>query len=80
MWLLLSVCSALSAVGFSALADFVFQPGDEGDVRVRQANLVLAVLSVLAAMLCALFLLFWLADLVFAPLQGFEGHGGGGMD
>jgi hypothetical protein len=28
-------------------------------------------------MLCALFLLFWVADLIFAPLQGLEGAGGG---
>jgi len=81
-WLLLSVGSALSAVGFSVLGSLVFQPRDEGDARARQANLAMTVLAVSAAMLCAVFLLLWFVDLVFAPLQGLEGAGGaaGGLD
>jgi hypothetical protein len=78
MWLLLAVGSALSAVGFSVVGDLVFQPRYEGDARARQANLLMTVLAVSATMLCAVFLFFWLAELFFAPLQGLEGHGGGG--
>lgn len=78
MWLVLSVASALSAVAFSALGGFVFQPSENGDDRgPRTANLAVTVLAVAAAMFSALFLLLWFADLVFAPLQGFEGNGGG---
>lgn len=77
LWLLLSVGSALSAVGFCVLGELVFQPENEGDVRARRANLLMTALAVAATMLCALFLLFWVADLVFAPLQGLEGAGGG---
>jgi hypothetical protein len=76
-WLLLSIGSALSAVGFCVLGDLVFQPQDEGDARARQLNLALTVLAVCATMLCALFLFLWVVDLVFAPLQGLEGAGGG---
>ena len=81
MWLVLSVASALSAVAFSILGGFVFQPGDEGgeDRGQRTANLAMTILAVAAAMLSALFLLFWFADLVFSPLAGFEG-GEGGID
>ena len=78
MWLVLSVASALSAVAFSALGGLVFQPSEDGDDRgLRTANLAVTVLAVAAAMFSALFLLLWFADLVFAPLQGFEGNGGG---
>ena len=80
-WLLLAIGCALSAVGFSVLGDLVFQPVDENDVRARQINLAMTVLAVCATMLCAVFLFFWIADLVFAPLQGLEGGAaGGGMD
>lgn len=81
-WLLLSVGSALSAVGFSVLGSLVFQPRDEGDARARQVNLAMTVLAVSAAMLCAISLLLGFVDLVFVPLQGFEGAGAaaGGTD
>jgi hypothetical protein len=78
MWLVLAVASALSSVAFSALGGLVFQPSAEGDDRgLRMANLAVIVLAVAAAMFSALFLLLWFAELVFAPLQGFEGNGGG---
>jgi hypothetical protein len=80
VWLLLAIGSALSAVGFCVLGDVVFQPVDENDVRARQFNLLMTVFAVCATMLCAVFLLFWIADLVFAPIQGLEGGAGGGMD
>ncbi len=79
MWLVLSVASALSAVGFSLLGSLVFQPAEDSDYDrgLRAANLAMTILAVAAAMFCALFLLFWFADLVFSPLQGFGGEGGG---
>jgi hypothetical protein len=78
MWLVLSVASALSAVGFSALGGLVFQPSedDEGAQARRGANLAMTVLAVAAAMFCAIFLLLWFADLLFSPLQGFGGEAG----
>jgi hypothetical protein len=77
MWLVLSVACALSAVGLSALSGLVLQPDEENEeIRgQRLANTTVTVLAVVAAMFCALFLLFWFADLVFSPLQGFGGEG-----